>query len=297
MFISQASKGDNRWWKYLIAILSIIGAFLLGQVPITLFSYYKKASLGISDADFSTYLSNTDYAALGITENAFFTLLLLVFVFAFAALIGLFPIIHNRPAISFLSSRSKFDVKRSLIGMGTWLLPAVWLVFLHLEADAYTFNFQPKKFMPLAFVALLLVPIQAATEEFFFRGFLLQGIYHFTRHKWLTFAATTIVFALAHAFNPEFENGFWMAIPAYLIFSFLLCGITLIDEGLEIPIGIHTGNNLFVALILSATGASVNTPSLFTTDINSLLGILPLLFIELSLISFVLLKLIYNWKL
>lgn len=296
MFISQASKGNNSGWKYLIAVLSIIGGFLLGQVPITLFSYYKKESLGVSDADFLAYLNDTDYAALGITEIMFFTLLLLTFVFAFAVLIGLLPIIHSRPAISFLSSRDVFDVRRSLVGMGIWVSLAVCLIFLHLKTDSYVFDFQLEKFIPLALVAILLVPIQAATEEIFFRGFLLQGVYHFTRRKWLTFVVVTIAFAFAHAFNPEFESGFWIAIPAYLIFSLLLGGVTLIDEGLEIPIGIHTGNNLFVALILSATGASVNTPSLFKTDINSLLDVLPLLFTELSLISFVLLKLIYKWK-
>ena len=295
-FIAQAKLGDNRWWKYLLAIISILSAFSLGQAPITIYSYYKKKLLGISDEKFSEYIENMDFYGLGISENIFFLLILTTFVFAFFVIIWLLPIIHKRTIMSFITTRKKFDFKRLLFGLGIWFLLANILTFLFLDSDKYIYNFQANEFIPLAIIAILMVPIQAAVEEIFYRGFLIQGIYHLTNKKWITLIIITILFAISHSINPEFKSGFLTIIPAYLIFSFAMGYITLADNGLEIPIGIHAGNNIFVALILSASGTSVSTPSLYKTDIQNLIEILPLLLVLLSVLSFALLKLIYKWK-
>lgn len=296
-FISQANQGDNRWWKYLLTFLSIPAALALGQIPLTLFSNYKKENLGISDEKYLEYMENLNYSALGISETTFFLLLLIVFAFAFFVLIWLWPIIHNRTTLSFITTRNKFDFKRFLSGLVTWFVLAFILIFFLLEPDKYIYNFEVEKFIPLAFIAIILVPIQSAAEEIFYRGFLMQGIYKLINKKWVTLIIITVLFALSHAFNPEFETGFLTIIPAYLIFSFLMGYIALVDNGLEIPIGIHTGNNLFVAIILSTSGAAFTTPSLFKTDIQNLVDIMPSLLILLSVFSFILLKLNYNWKL
>ncbi len=296
-FIAQANQGDNRWWKYLLAIFSILAALSLGQMPLTLFSYYKKEVLGISDERFLEYMQKMNFSALGISENTFFLLMLITFVFAFFVIIWLLPIIHKRATMSFISTRNKFDFKRFLTGLGIWFVLGIILTFLLLDSEKYIYSFQADKFFTLAVIAILLIPIQTAVEEIFFRGFLMQGVYRLTNHKWITLIIITILFAVAHVFNPEFKNGFLTIIPAYLIFSFVMGYIALADNGLEIPIGIHTGNNLFVALVLSASGASVTTPSLFKTDIQNLINILPVLLVSLSLLSFILLKLKYKWKL
>ncbi|WP_027418622.1 CPBP family intramembrane glutamic endopeptidase [Crocinitomix catalasitica] len=296
-FIAQANHGDNRWWKYLLAIISILAAFSFGQIPLTLFSYYKKKDLGISDEKFLEYMENTNFSALGISENTFFLLLLTMFIFAFFVIIWLLPIIHKRTTLSFITTRNKFDFNRFLFGLVIWFVVAFMLIFLLLDSDKYIYNFEVDKFIPLAIIAIILVPIQTAVEEIFYRGFLMQGIYRLTNKKWITLLIITILFAISHAFNPEFKNGFLTIIPAYLIFSFVMGYIAIVDNGLEIPIGIHTGNNLFVAIILSASGASVTTPSLFKTDIHNLVDILPALLVLLSVFSFALLKLKYKWKL
>lgn len=297
MFIAQAKEGDNRWWKYLFAVLTIVASFLLGQVPLLLFSYYKKIKLGLSDDQFFDYLNSLNYTALGISQNTFFLLIMGTFVFTFCSVIYLVPKIHKRTFLSFITSRKKFDYNRFLAGLFTWLIIAICITFLVLDADQYKFTFELNKFIPLAIIALILVPMQSATEEIVYRGFIMQGIYRLLERKWVTLIIVTLLFALSHAFNPEFENGFVTIIPAYLIFSFTITYITVIDEGLEIPIGIHAGNNLFVALILSASGASVTTPSIFTTSIGNLIDILPILLGSLSLISFILFKFKYKWKL
>ncbi len=295
-FIEQAEKGDNRWWKYLLSILTILISFVLGQLPITFFLYYKKEALKINDQEFIEYIESANLTAMDISETTFFLLLLITFTFVFVAMIWLIPIIHKRTSLSFITRRSTFDFKRFFFGLSIWFVLAFVFIFLLLSSDQYTYNFDVNSFVPLAIIAILLVPIQVSVEEIVYRGFLMQGIYRITRNKWLTLIIITLLFALSHILNPEFQSGFLTIIPAYLIFSFTMGYITLLDHGLEIPIGIHAGNNLFVALILSASGTSVLTPSLFKTDIESLIEILPFLFILISLLSFTVLKLIYKWK-
>lgn len=295
-FITQASQGDNQWWKYLLSLLCIVLAFIIGQIPITAFNYFKKSSLKISDTDFNRFLADMDLSKLGITENTFFFLLLLMFVFVFIVFIGILPIIHKRNTKSFITSRKRFDFNRFFIGLSIWLILAIIIIFVLLEPNQYEFNFKIEQFIPLLLISICLIPIQAGVEEMFYRGYLLQGIFKLTKNRWITLILVTILFALSHAFNPEFKNGFLTMIPAYLIFSFTMSYITLLDNGLEIPIGIHTGNNLFVAVILSANGASVTTPSIFKTNLNNLVDLLPLLFVLLSLSSFMILKTLYKWK-
>jgi membrane protease YdiL (CAAX protease family) len=237
-----------------------------------------------------------DYSKLGISENLFFLLVLITFVFSFFVIIWLLPIIHKRPALSFITSRKKFNLKRFLIGSIVWFSFAIIITFSLLDSDKYVYNFELDKFVPLAIIAILLVPIQSAVEEIFFRGYLLQGIYRLINEKWISLIIVTLLFAISHVFNPEFKDGILVIIPAYLIFSFTLGYIAILDNGLEIPIGIHAGNNIFVAIVLSATGGAVTTPSLFKTSVPNLVDVLPLLLFLVSIFSFISLKFIYKWR-
>lgn len=297
MYVAQAVQGDNRWWKYLLSVAAIFISFLLGQIPLTLFFYFKKAKLGLSDELFLEYWNSLNYSALRISENTFFFLIMNTFLFSFCVVVFILPKLHKRIFLSFITSRQKFDFQRLVVGLFTWLILACCITFPLLEANQYEFTFQLSQFIPLTIIALLFVPMQSATEEIVYRGFLMQGVFKLTGNKWLTLFIITFLFALSHAFNPEFKSGFLTIISAYLIFSFTLSYITLADQGLEISIGIHTGNNLFVALILSATEASITTPSIFRTTLSNLIDILPTLLCGLSVLSFIFFKLVYKWKL
>ncbi len=140
------------------------------------------------------------------------------------------------------------------------------------------------------------MPIQTATEEILFRGYLLQGLFKLTKNKWVALIIVTILFAFAHIFNPEFKNNFFPVITAYLTFSLLFGLITLIDDGLELPMGIHAANNLFVAVILSASGGVFSTPSIFKTSTQYLIEVLPALLILMSIMTSLTLQYIYKWN-
>ncbi|MFG2715962.1 type II CAAX prenyl endopeptidase Rce1 family protein [Streptomyces goshikiensis] len=90
----------------------------------------------------------------------------------------------------------------------------------------------------------LVVPFQAAAEEFVFRGWLAQYFGGFLRSPWPGIVVASLLFALAHGF------GAWTGF-ALLFYSAMWWGWLVVRTGgLEAVIAAHTANNL-VAFCLS----------------------------------------------
>ncbi|GAA1377396.1 CPBP family intramembrane glutamic endopeptidase [Luteococcus sanguinis] len=88
-------------------------------------------------------------------------------------------------------------------------------------------------------LVLLTSPFQAAAEEVFFRGFLLQSFGALARNRWAGVVASALIFALMHGT----QN-----LPLFLDrlgFGLLAGWLVLRTGGLEAGIGCHVANNLF----------------------------------------------------
>ncbi len=72
----------------------------------------------------------------------------------------------------------------------------------------YTFNASFLQTWPYLLAALLLIPLQTSAEEFFFRGYLLQGSRRLTKN-WLVLSLLNgVLFTLPHLGNVEVEKDF-----------------------------------------------------------------------------------------
>ncbi|MEA5053542.1 MAG: CPBP family intramembrane glutamic endopeptidase [Propionicimonas sp.] len=89
-------------------------------------------------------------------------------------------------------------------------------------------------------VAILLTsPLQAAAEEYFFRGYLMQALQPGLRSPWFGVVASALVFALFHGTQnlPLFLDRFGFG---------LLAGVLVVRTGgLEAGIAAHVANNIF----------------------------------------------------
>lgn len=96
--------------------------------------------------------------------------------------------------------------------------------------------------LALALVVLLTTPLQAAGEEYFFRGWLSQWIGSWLRWRWLAIAApavlTAILFALAHGTQSP-----WLFADR-LVFGLIASVLVWRTGGLEVAVGLHAANNL-----------------------------------------------------
>ena len=104
-------------------------------------------------------------------------------------------------------------------------------------------------------VVLFLTPLQAAAEEYAFRGYLLQAFGGLFRSPWLAVAASSLLFALAHGAQdaPIFFDRFAFGIVAGTL--------VVLTGGLEAGIAMHVLNNWLafsVALAFGDMGSALN---------------------------------------
>ncbi|MEV6612695.1 CPBP family intramembrane glutamic endopeptidase [Streptomyces sp. NPDC051051] len=94
-------------------------------------------------------------------------------------------------------------------------------------------------FGPALAVLVLLVPFQAAAEEYVFRGWLTQAVGAFVRSPWIAVAPQAVLFAAAHGWGTPW--GF----ADLVVFGAVAGLLTVRTGGLEAAIGLHAVNNLF----------------------------------------------------
>lgn len=107
----------------------------------------------------------------------------------------------------------------------------------------------------LGLVVILTTPLQAAGEEYVFRGYLLQAIGAIFINRWVTILITSLLFALAHGGQnfPLFFDRF--------MFGFIAAWLVIRTGGLEAGIALHVLNNMLafgIAILVGDVGESLN---------------------------------------
>lgn len=250
MFIEKAYKGLHKSWMYLVGGVLSFFVSQLGGVFLLIFVGRKLMERGGNIAS----IGNTE--VLMNTLSANFTLFLMLFGF-FLGLLSLFLVVryvHRQKIKDLTTTRSKVDFRR--IGFGFLLVsvPSTILIGIgyYLNPEEYLLQFDLYPFLTLLLIAIIFIPIQTSFEEYLFRGYLLQGIGVHTKSRAAALLLTSVVFGMLHYFNPEVEK-MGNFIMVYYIGTGLFLGIiTLMDEGLELALGYHAGNNLMAALLITS---------------------------------------------
>jgi membrane protease YdiL (CAAX protease family) len=138
-----------------------------------------------------------------------------------------------------------------------------------LYPNRYNSSFDPIPFLVFFFFAILLIPIQAACEELFFRGYLMQGLGLRIRGIIVLPVISGIIFGALHLWNPEMTetNGSWLLAATYFLIGLFAAVITLLDGGLELALGLHVANNLYTALVANYTVSALPSESIFTVNV------------------------------
>lgn len=251
MFIEQAYKGNNKWWRVLLTSLLTSGIFIASII-----SYFLLSKEQIQ----ASYDLMKD-----IPNNISLIINLIPFAFLLGLLFLLVYIVNNRSILSLTTSRVKVDFKRIFFSFGliVFISIAGFLISYYDDNSNIVWNFKPVNFFLLLFISLILFPFQIGLEEYLFRGYFMQQIGIAVRNRWFPLLFTSIVFGLLHTANPEVaEMGYGVMI--FYIGTGLLLGImTLMDEGMELALGFHFGNNLMVSLLLTSEFSALQTDALF----------------------------------
>jgi uncharacterized protein len=267
MFFQAARQGGNEWWMYLLGFMAVVMGYLLGQVPLGI--VLAARSMETEAGALREFTETMDFKAMGIEPNLGFLLALLMFVGAFLALWLAVRYIHGRPLHSLVNGYGKVRWSRFFYGLGLWTLFGVVIEASNYMMDPtiYHFQFEPTAFLVLAVIALVLIPIQTSFEELFVRGYLMQGIGLATRSRVVAVLLSSLLFMSLHLMNPEIGKfGLEIMVAYYFVVAVFLASITLLDQGLELAMGIHASTNLFGSLFVTFEGSALQTPALFRLD-------------------------------
>ncbi len=258
MFIEQGIHTENKFWKYLLGSVLIIGASFIGQFPLLIGVMFKTLGSGKMMPD-----SENDLMKIFDPNTAFF-LIMISFAFAVGGIYLVVRYLHKQTLHSIITSRTKIDKKRIAFSFILWaLISVISTVVIYFDSpEDFVVNFQLWPFLGLFIIAILLVPIQTTCEELVFRGYLMQGFGNLALNKWFPLLMTSIIFGSMHIFNPEVEKMGYIILIYYIGTGLMLGIMTLMDEGMELSLGFHAANNLIGALLVTSDWSALQTYSI-----------------------------------
>ncbi|HEY5784998.1 MAG TPA: type II CAAX endopeptidase family protein [Microlunatus sp.] len=243
----QILRGESYlWWRSLLGVLCGLSLYLLMTSVVTqvvLGVSWGAVGAGEAYADFARRALAFEIPAGMIAANlGIATLIPICWV--------LMAIVHQvRPRwLSSVQPRLRWRYLLISAGIALVVLNAVTLIPLAFGSTDVTVAPQPG-FWSFLVVIVLTAPLQAAAEEIFFRGYLMQALGSLVAQPWFGVVVSAVIFALMHGVqNPAlFLNR--------LGFGLLAGVLVWRTGGLEAGIGAHVVNNICAYVIAGLTSS------------------------------------------
>ena len=241
-----------RPWRPAVGLLVMIGTFLVVSTAITLATLLPTVLTdpdpALSSDELVGDIVSTPLGLLGVNLS--------LAVLIPAAMLGLLA--GHQIRAGFLHSVvGRF--RWGFLGLCLLVEGVVWLLTLPLTAllagdteavptPGEVGGLSFAQWLPFALVILLTTPLQAAGEEYGFRGYGMQALGAWVRSPWFAIAVTSVLFAFAHGTQslPLFLDRLAFGVVAGLL--------TVRTGGLEAAIAFHVVNNMIILLLASAAG-------------------------------------------
>jgi membrane protease YdiL (CAAX protease family) len=287
-YIQLAYKGHREFWMFLITACVVGGIFLVN------FVFYLFTDPSELDQAYELMKQ--------IPSNISLIINLIPFAFLLALLFILVKFMHQRSILSLTTTRAKVDFGRiffAFMMVATFTLVTFFIGY-SIDSSELVFQFNPAKFAVLFLISIILFPFQIGLEEYLFRGYLMQHIGIMVKNKWFPLILTSILFGIAHSANPEVAAiGFWKMMIFYIGTGLLLGIMTLMDEGLELALGFHLGNNLLASLLVTADWTALQTDAIFRSTAEPSMSLISEILIPVLVVYPIMLLILakrYKWS-
>jgi membrane protease YdiL (CAAX protease family) len=242
-----ASTPAHRWWRPALGTLLVAGGYLLVSVVVLFggFLIALMAGVPLLESDGETFAD----PLLGLIVS------LLAIALGLPIVFGVVWLVQRRPpgTLSSVAGHLRWG----------WLMMCVLVALLAgvlgQAAAAVTYAVTGAEvtdvfgwagwdtFLPGLIVTVLLVPFQAASEEYAFRGWLLQAFGAYLRTPWPGILLGAAGFTALHGYSD------WGILDVFA-FGTLMGWMAVRTGGLEAPIALHVVNNVLGFGISSAAG-------------------------------------------
>jgi membrane protease YdiL (CAAX protease family) len=260
MYIKQAFNSLHEWWRYLVGFIIIFLAGQIGSIPLLIAVMVKIMAEGGNMES----VQDPNVMMTVLDSNLTLFLMLLSFAIGLLAIYFVVKYLHKQPFVTLTTSRKKTDWGRVFFGFGIITITTLAITALDYYSNPqdYVLQFDLVPFLILAVIAIVMIPLQTSFEEYLFRGYLMQGIGVLAKNKWLPLLLTSVIFGGLHLANPEVDKFGNIIMIYYIGTGFFLGIMTLMDEGMELALGFHAGNNLITALLVTADWTVFKTHSI-----------------------------------
>ncbi|HEU4718569.1 MAG TPA: CPBP family glutamic-type intramembrane protease [Bacteroidia bacterium] len=269
-FLQAGREGKNQWWRYIVGIVLtfIAGYSLIGAVPVLLLvlrgvlkGYFTLGQLqGNSQA-----VENP--AFLHVSSNTLLASLLFIFVAAMFFLWIAVRFVHKKRFLSIINYEgNRFDYRRFFVAAGIWTVISIVAFAISYISDPGNFQlvFRPGPFTGTLLICLVMLPVQTGWEELFLRGYIMQGLGLWMKKPVWPLLITAVIFGLLHMQNEEVKaNGALAMFPSYFLPGLVFGMIALLDERLELAMGLHFANNLFGILTVTSPDMSIQANAIW----------------------------------
>ncbi len=281
--LTNALSGLNHWWRYLTLFLVSLAGGLIFKVVVRKFVN----CMGVMTLNTDSIESNLD---MFLAMIPFVVILFIMFL--------LFKPLHHRNYKTLITGAESVRWGRFFIAALIWGgLAGIYLLCNYvIDPTNFAFHFNADSFLVLSILSLALIPFQASYEEVVFRGYFAQGVGAWTKSRWLVILIPSILFGLMHSFDPDVSKyGFWVMMPQYILFGLMFGLVTVLDDGIELAMGAHAANNIFISIVITAKGSSFQPSSLFTQQItNPTIDLFVLMLMGLAFVAFLSYR--YKWN-
>lgn len=267
-YLDIARQGKNNWWRYLLGtILIVFFLLIVGSIASVFLLFTFLLSQGLNSSELTVQIEEF----LKTPSIEVYVINHIPFIFFLLGIYWSVRLLHQRRFLTLVGADAKIRWQRFFQGFGVWFLIYLFssIIGYLLQPDNLEFAFKPDLWFILLAFAVILTPIQTSTEEFFFRGYILQGLGLITKQPLIIISINGILFMLPHLGNPEVERGpLWLALT-YFAFGVFLSLLTLKDNRLELALGVHAANNLFHIFITTKDSAIVAPAIWFIKEVGA----------------------------
>jgi membrane protease YdiL (CAAX protease family) len=253
-YIQQAFKGENKVWMFIITTILVAGLFIGNLV----FFLFFGDNIDVVE-------EQKKLLELIPSKNFWLAANLIPFAVLLGLLFLLVKYMHQRSIKSLTTARKKIDWSRTAFSffLIVGITVVTFAVSYWVDSSEIEIQFDPVKFSILLIISLILFPLQIGLEEYLFRGYLMQHIGVFAKNKWVPLIVTSILFGVFHGANPEVAEIGYVVMVFYIGTGLFLGIMTLMDDGLELALGFHFGNNLLAAILVTANWSALQTDAIF----------------------------------
>ncbi|MBN6035220.1 CPBP family intramembrane glutamic endopeptidase [Amycolatopsis sp. 195334CR] len=225
-----------RWWR------PLLGAAVLVAVGFALLATFSAVTAAISQSTDQRWEMVLSFGAIAVTLPAVFAAAR----FGEARKPGTLSSVDGRLRWRWLTECTGWAVAAFALAAAVDLaLGARWDGFPGLST-----------YLSIVALTLLLVPFQAAAEEYVFRGWLVQAFGAWFRTPWPGAVLSSAAFVATHGYTSA------PILAELFVFAMILCWLTVRTGGLEAAIGLHAVNN--IATMVLAGGAPIPDQSTVT---------------------------------